>query len=271
MALSKFDFNDPLNLDNEYLEPYDLYEENRAGRPRDKVPMLRTQDYNLNSPLIPDESDAAIEFLKNRKINVRFSHRRTELNELRQTPIECGVNLLHIKSSYDHHRRLPDCVYNKDECLVKKNIIKRWKRTWYSTKEILNANFKGLMQENAPINEYFDRFSPLESEESSSLPLRQEWKTFLNINFIIFLMNSNSVEQAEEWLPNLLHVSSRQYAKRSGVYVLGKRQIALLGCHKKLRLSHNNWSVNVQKLCFDDKRRCVRESIKSTVDEKQSR
>lgn len=196
------------------MEEFDIFEGFDHTQRRQKRVTLSTMDYNLNSPLIADETDASINYLKLGVMDKRFDHRIKELDKIKSRLSELNIPLRRIPDSGKHHTFLHDILYKDVKHTLRADQLQIWEEIWQVTEEPVRLTKDYITQKTNESSKYKPRFKKLrEVFRRQNGPIRSEWMSFLNLHFITCVMNNCYKFSNLKWVKKLLNV---QYEEGDG-------------------------------------------------------
>ncbi|AHL66985.1 polymerase [Long Island tick rhabdovirus] len=189
------DLQFPVCPDGEAHQEYDLVPDEDTPRPVRQRTVVGT-DYNLNSPLLDWRVQSLITALvvgQHASGNSSFAN---ELRALRSLMSEENVSPRKLLPSGDHHRRLPELIYSSRRW-VKINLGPRITELWEGSREVLLAMERSVLGQviHDPNRLVLDILCHQAQVDKKT---RQEIKTFLNLHYLICMMNARKPKFASQ-------------------------------------------------------------------------
>ncbi|ALO28655.1 polymerase [Lone star tick rhabdovirus] len=187
-----------------------------------------SQDYNLNSPLLPDETDALYKYLTNKSTDPRYNHRKSEWELIEKGLIRLNYDMSKLHSSSSNHQSMIDILTLDRDSVLRIDVIKRWKDCWDQSKDPSNTTIKHITNSpNLEYPNYRKRFHLLTDPPPTLMPLQNEWKIFLEAHFITHLMNSNLTHQSRSWVSKIFYTKTSQKLNHALITLIGQTKSSI--------------------------------------------
>ncbi|AJR28559.1 polymerase [Connecticut virus] len=189
------DLQFPICPDSETVHGYDLVPDEDVPIP----PRPRTvvgQDYNLNSPLLDWRVQGLITALTTGQHAAGNSNFANELRAMRGLMSECNVSPRRLISTDEHHKLIPELIYSSRNW-IKTKVGPRIGELWEGSKEVLLAMERAILGHvtHDPNQHVIDILcQPMKVDNKT----KHEMRTFLNLHYLICLMNSRKPKFATQ-------------------------------------------------------------------------
>ncbi|AJR28510.1 polymerase [Sawgrass virus] len=189
------DLQFPVCPDNDLSFNYDLVPDEDSPRPSKNRTVVGA-DYNLNSPLLDWRVQNLITALvtgQNAAGNSQFAN---ELRSIRGRLGDNNITPRKLVPSHDHHRLVPDIIYTSHSW-VQVKLGPRISDMWEGSHSVLRAMDKAILGgvKHDPNQAVLDILCQQVRVDKKT---RQEFKSFLNLHYLICLMNARRVKYAHQ-------------------------------------------------------------------------
>lgn len=184
-------------------DAYDMGEETSLPNQKKSPPVLKNTDYNLNSPLMRDESDYIYQTYKGFPTERRNNRWKVQADKLREASRLTGVKPEGIINPALHHTKLSSIIYSNTGNISLKPILKRWQVIYNLTREptVCTLSYLGIKSQVRDISRRFGRM--LENNLLSK-KMRQELNTFIDCHILTQIMNTSGDQTWDAALKNLV-------------------------------------------------------------------
>nr|ACZ81407.1 RNA polymerase [Moussa virus] len=216
--------NEDYTYDN-YQDPYDWdamfrEEDQMMGSTKKPIRLINNTDYNLNSPLIRDETDGYLRKIQGKTpIRGQGENQRTA-RAIKAVLTELGYNLFRLKDSQWHHKALPDMIYEQPGKLSLDEVLSVWGKSWDVATEPIKTTELTLTGTEVHGGSYTRSLRELKNPDNHRFSSKIEFEQFLNLHLIVCLMNSTSHTASKKIVTKMCVNSSFRIKEDIGVTIM---------------------------------------------------